>query len=209
MRWITILTLVLCVIVPVSLFSEVKEPKTGVGFAENMTQDGTELMLAGTGVRTKMMFKVYAGALYIDSAAKSELASFKSKASNPDQGLYDAIADGNFARMFLLHFVRDVESGKITEAFQESLAKNVDMKSPDIAKDAEAFLTASKIDMKEGQEMKVFIKGDEITVITPSGGSQPIKNSKLAGGVARIWIGKNPISEDMKKGMVSRLPQIL
>jgi Chalcone isomerase-like len=209
MNRITIFSLILCLLLPFLSFGEFKEPKTGVGFSETMNHDGTELLLAGAGVRSKMMVKVYAGALYIDNAAKSALASFKSKASKPDQSLFDAVADGSFSKMFLLHFVRDVDSGKITEAFRESLEKNVDMKAADIQKDAEAFLTASKVDMKDGQEMKVFIKGDEITVIAPSGVSQPIKNSKLAGGVARIWLGKNPISEDLKKGMVSRLSQIL
>jgi hypothetical protein len=209
MKRITIFGLILSVMVPFLLYGEFKEPKTGVGFSETMNHEGTDLFLTGAGVRSKMMIKVYAGALYIDTAAKSALEQVKSKAGKPDQSVYDAISDGNFAKMFLLHFVRDVDSGKIIEAFKESLEKSVDMKAADVQKDAEAFLTASKVDMKEGQEMKVFIKGDEITVITPSGSSQPIKNSKLAGAVARIWLGKDPISEDLKIGMVSRLPQIL
>jgi Chalcone isomerase-like len=209
MKRITIVGLILSVMVPFLLYGEFKEPKTGVGFSETMNHEGTDLILIGAGLRSKMMVKVYAGALYIDSTAKSALEQFKSKASKPDQSVYDAIADGNFAKMFLLHFVREVDSEKIIEAFKESLEKNVDTKAPDVQKDAEAFLTASKVDMKEGQEMKVFIKGDEITVTTPAGSSQPIKNSKLAGAVSRIWLGKEPISEDLKKGMVSRLPQIL
>lgn len=209
MKRIAIFSLILSVMVPFLLYGEFKEPKTGVGFSETLNHDGTDLFLAGAGVRSKMMIKVYAGALYIDTAAKSALEQVKSKAGKPDQSVYDAISDGNFARMFLLHFVRDVDSGKIIEAFKESMEKNIDMKAAGVQKDAEAFLTASKVDMKEGQELKVFIKGDEVTVITPSGSSQPIKNSKLAGAVARIWLGKDPISEDLKIGMVSRLPQIL
>lgn len=209
MKRITIFALILSIMGPFLLYAEFKEPKTGVGFSETMNHEGTDLMLAGAGLRSKMMVKVYAGALYIDSAAKSSLTQFKSKASKPDQSVYDAISDGNFAKMFLLHFVRDVDSGKITEAFNESLQKTIDMKAADVQKDAEAFLSASKVDMKEGQELKVFVKGDEITVTTPSGSAQPIKNAKVAGAVSRIWLGKNPISEDLKKGMVSRLPEIL
>lgn len=209
MKRIATFALILSVMVPFLLYGEFKEPKSGVGFSETMNHEGADLMLAGAGLRSKMMFKVYAGALYLDSSAKSALATMKAKASKPDQSVYDAISDGSFAKLFLLHFVRDVDSGKIIEAFQESLEKNIDMKSSDAQKDAEAFLTASKVDMKEGQEMKVFIKGDEITVTTPTGSAQPIKNAKLAGAVSRIWLGKNPISEDLKKGMVSRLPEIL
>lgn len=209
MSRIVFVGLILCAIVPVVLYGDAKEPKTGVTFSETMNHDGTELILAGVGVRTRMIVKVYAGALYIDAAAKSALVQYKSQASNPRQAAYDAIADGNFARMFVLHFVRDVDSGKITDAFREGLAKSIDLKAPDVQQDANAFLSVSKIDMKEGQEMKIYLKGDEITVITPSGSSQPIKDAKLTGAVARIWLGKDPISKDLKKGMLNRLQQIL
>jgi hypothetical protein len=63
--------------------------------------------------------------------------------------------------------------------------------------------------MKEGQQMQILLKGDEIIVTTPSGTSPAIKNKKLIPAVARIWLGTKPISEDLKKGMLSRLPEIL
>src|SRR5262245_4244873 len=106
--------IILAVLFPILGYSDVKEPKTGVSFPETINQDGTQLSLAGTGVRSKMMVKVYAGGLYLGDEAKTALAGFKGEAAKPTQAVFDAISDANFPRMFVLHFVRDVDSGKIT-----------------------------------------------------------------------------------------------
>lgn len=189
-------------------FAEVKEPKTGVSFQDTKDAGGKTLSLSGVGLRSKMMFKVYAGALYLDPSAKSDLASFKAQAANPPQALYDAICKGAFTKMFVLHFVRDVDHGKITESFQEGLEKSIKTDGPDAA-DVKAFLQAAGADVKEGQEISVLIGSDEITVTTPAGTSKAIKNANLANAIAAIWLGKDPISDDLKKGMVSRLSSIL
>jgi hypothetical protein len=57
--------------------------------------------------------------------------------------------------------------------------------------------------------MKILLKGDEVLVTTPAGPWPAIKNKKLVTAVARIWLGTKPISEDLKKGMLNRLPEIL
>jgi long-chain acyl-CoA synthetase len=201
--------LILAILFPFSAYSDVKEPKTGVLFSETINQDGSTLNLAGTGVRSKMMVKVYAGALYLGDEAKTALAQFKGQAAKPSQAVYDAICDAKFPRMFSLHFVRDVDAGKITDAFREGLEKSVNLNDPEIQNEAKAFLAASGVDVKEGQQLKIFLKGDEIFVITPHGSSKSIKNKKLVPAVAKIWLGKEPISEDLKKGMVTRLGDIL
>jgi long-chain acyl-CoA synthetase len=156
-----------------------------------------------------MMVKVYAGGLYLGDESKTALAGFKGEAAKPTQAVFDAISDANFPRMFVLHFVRDVDSGKITEAFQEGLSKSANLNDPEIQNDAKAFLSANAINMKEGQQLKIYLKGEDIIVIRPDGTSQTIKNKKLAPAVARIWLGKEPISDDLKKGMVNRLAQLL
>jgi hypothetical protein len=189
-------------------FAEVKEPKSGVGFPETMDASGKSLALGGVGLRTKMMFKVYAGALYLDPSVKSDLASFKAQAAKPSQQLYDEICNKPFTKMFVMHFVRDVEKDKIRESFEEGLGKSMNTSGTD-AGAVKAFLDAAGVDMKEGQLLSVAVSGDEVTVTTPAGAAQPIKNAALAKAVPAIWLGKSPISEDLKKGMVSRLPSLL
>jgi hypothetical protein len=207
MKMLVALFLVSAIVFPV--FGEIKEEKTGVGFAETISEAGKDLKLSGVGVRSKMMVKVYAAGLYLDSAALQDLAPSRDQISNAGQPLYDTIMNSAGARLFLLHFVRDVDAGKIVEAYEESLKKSIDMNSADVSKDAASFLAASKVDMKKGQQMQIQLVGDEITVVTPSGKSDVIKNKKLAAAVAGIWLGKDPISNDLKKGMISRLSGLL
>ena len=189
-------------------FADVTEPKTGVAFPESKDAGGKSLALAGAGLRSKMMVKVYAGALYLDPAVKTELASFKGQATKPTQALYDAICKGTFAKLFVLHFVRDVGKDKITESFSEGLEKSMDVQGAN-ASAVKTFLDASAVDMKEGQVLAVMVSGDEVVVTTPTGESKTVKSAALAAGVPAIWLGKDPVSEDLKKGMVSRLPSLL
>lgn len=203
------LSLLFCTLLLAAVCSaDVTEPKTGVAFPESKDAGGKSLGLAGAGLRSKMMFKVYAGALYLDPAVKTELASFKAQASKPAQALYDAICKGSFTKLFVLHFVRDVEKDKITESFSEGLEKNMDVKGANAAAVKE-FLDASAVDMKEGQVLSVMVSGDEIVVTTPAGTSKTVKSATLATAVPAIWLGSDPVSEDLKKGMVSRLPSLL
>lgn len=205
----SVLTVILCMLFVLPALAAVQEPKTGVSFDETINQSGTDLVLSGVGVRSKMMVKVYAAGLYIESSAKAELAQYKPEAAKPSDNLYNAIINGNFAKLFVLQFVRDVEGKQVSDAMKEALRKYPVMSEPDVQKDAEAFFAACATDMKSGQVLKIFIKGDEVTVIPPGGNPTVIKNKKLAAAVPAIWIGTNAISDDLKKGLVSRLQQIL
>ena len=153
--------------------------------------------------------KVYAEALYVDPSVKTALAQFEAEAAKPSENLYNALITGDFAKLFVLHFVRDAGSDKVADSMKDALSKNPNMSAPDVQKDTQAFVTACTVDMKDGQTLKVFVKGDEVTVIPPSGNATVINNGKLADAIPAIWLGKNPISDDLKKALVSRLPQIL
>lgn len=202
-------TVVLSFFLAFAAGASVQEPKTGVNFDETMNQSGADLVLAGVGVRTKMMVKVYAEALYVAPSVKTDLAQYKAEAAKPSENLYNALITGDFAKLFVLHFVRDVDGEKVGDAIKEALAKHPNMSAPDVQKDAQTFFAACTTDMKEGQFLKIFVNGDDITVIPPTGNPTSIKNGKLADAVPAIWLGKTPVSDDLKKALVSRLPQIL
>lgn len=205
----SLFAIVLSLLLTFSISASVQEPKTGVSFDETINQSGSDLVLAGVGVRTKMMVKVYAEALYVDPSVKTDLAQYKSEAAKPTENLYNALITGDFAKLFVLHFVRDVSGDKVSDAMKEALMKHPNLSAPDVQKDAQTFFKACTADMKEGQALKIFVKGDEVTVIPPAGNPTVINNGKLADAIPAIWLGKTPISDDLKKGLVSRLPQIL
>jgi hypothetical protein len=188
------------------LYAEIKEPKTGIIFQETLSQEGKDLKLAGTGVRTRFVVKVYAAGLYIDDTVLRDVSGFDP--ARPSQQMFDAISNSEGTRAFVLKFARDVDAGSIVNAFEEGLKKSIDLKSPDISVDAQKFLSASKVDMKEGQELAIHLNGEEIQVVSPSAKGELVKNKKLSAAIAGIWLGKNPISDDLKKGLVNRLLKI-
>src|SRR5262249_550319 len=185
-----LLVLALC---PVVVGQTVKEPKTDVPFAVTTDLDGKKLDLAGVGLRTKLIVKVYAAGLYLDRAAGAELARFKSQLAKPDQSVLDAIIHSGYDKLFVLHFVRDVGSGRIRDAFKEGLEKSMDVNAPDVSADVQKFLSTFKSDVKKGEELKLFVEGQQVTVINPAGDRTVIKNPKIAWGTTACWLGKDGV----------------
>lgn len=201
---LSVLFLLLLVSYPLQA-EDIKEPKTGVSFPERMTVDKTELLLAGVGVRTRLVVKVYAAALYFEASIKTDLSKFKDRLEKPDQAVYDAILQSPAAKLFVLHFVRDVDGTKIQEAFREGIEKSIDADDPAIQKDADTFLNASGEDVKQGDVLKIYVKGEEVKIFKPTGTSEAVTNGKLAPAVTGIWLGRKPVSDDLKKELISRL----
>ena len=80
----------------------------GVNLADTVTAGGQKLVLNGAGVRKKLFFKVYTGALYLPA-----------KQNSPD-----FILGADTPRQMSMHFTFDVEKEKIAEAWQEGLQGN-------------------------------------------------------------------------------------
>jgi Chalcone isomerase-like len=72
------------------------------------------LKLNGLGLRTKAMFKVYVGGLYLESPSK-------------DAG---AILAADQAKAIRMHFLRDLTKAQLVEAFQEGFEGNVKDRAP-------------------------------------------------------------------------------
>ncbi|MGH8649928.1 MAG: chalcone isomerase family protein, partial [Burkholderiales bacterium] len=80
----------------------------GVKLADKVQVGGSELMLNGAGVRTRVFFKVYVGALYLPK-----------KASAPEAALGEA-----GAKRILMHMLRDLEAEQLNSAFNDGFKKN-------------------------------------------------------------------------------------
>jgi hypothetical protein len=192
----------------IAVSADVQEPKTGISFPETVTVEQDVLRLAGVGVRTKLIVKVYAGALYLEPSIREEISNFQQQSAKPDQTFYDALIHARSAKLFVLNFVRNVEGNKIREAFEEGLEKTLKLQEADVNKDAEAFLRAAATDVKKGDILRIYIHGDKVKVISASGAVTDVENLKVAQAVTAIWLGRKPVSEDLRAGMVSRISEI-
>ena len=178
---------------------EVAESSTGVKFQSPLSAFGKSFTLLGTGVRKKFIVKVYAMALYAESGEGK-----KAYASSGEHGAA-WIAKGSFDKLAILHFVRDVESEKMRSAYTETLADELADSAPaDIRTAAQQFIAMFDHDAKSGGEVWVHTSGDGTVTVDQAGQKKSMKvPPALVRSIWNIWLGKKPISEDLKTGLVS------
>jgi hypothetical protein len=148
------------------------------------------LQLNGAGIRTKFFFKIYVSALYLSQ--KQNLAD-------------TIIADGHEHRV-ALHMLHELTSKKLYGAFSEAIEVN-HTHAELVALDAQMKQMAQIFD-----EVKEVKPGDVITLdYLPASGTQISVNGTARGtipgaafdrAILRIWLGSNPVQEDLKKAML-------
>lgn len=162
----------------------------GVKLADQVQVADTTLQLNGAGVRTKWFFKVYVGALYLPQKQSSAEA---------------VIADERVHRVSL-HMLRELSSTKLLGAFNEAIEAN---HTP-----AELADLASQLKQMEQifASFEGVKQGDVITLdYVPGSGTRVMVYGTLRGTIAgaafnrailKIWLGSEPVQQDMKKGML-------
>ena len=153
---------------------------------ETATLAGQKLVLNGAGLRKKAIFKVYVGALYLPS-----------KTSSADA----ALAAGS--AKVTMRFMRDVDAGKLRDAWTEGFANN---NAPDEVAKLKARIerfNALFTDVKEGEMIEVDLtNGASVTIGGKARGS--VEGDDFAKAVLRIWLGPKPPSDDLKAGMLGK-----
>ena len=161
----------------------------GVKFPDQVTVGSANLVLNGMGIRTKMFFKIYIGALYLPA-----------KQSDPAK-----ILGADEPKQLVMHFLyKNVEKAKLVEGWEEGFKNNSPDKVAalkdqidkfngfwsDMAKDDVAVLTYIP-----GTGTKVEIKGKEMGVI---------EGKDFAAALFAIWLGPKPPTGDLKKGLLGQ-----
>ncbi len=164
----------------------------GIKFPETVTVAGQELKLNGAGVRTKLVFKVYALGFYLPER-KSTVA--------------DVLASTGPRRIRIMP-MRDLSSDDFGMAFMKGLNDNV---GPE---ERTKLLPQTKAFGEMFAQFPGLKKGDELIVDwTPGVGSQAVLNGKKVGDVLpdlaffnaimRIWIGDKPVDAALKPKLLA------
>lgn len=191
MRTAAAVALVLALAAP-SLQADVTEPKSGTAFPDRVG----EMSLMGVGLRTKTMLKVkvYAIGLY---AADSSLPGLKGKSGD---ALANELVWGDYPKQLTMKFLRDLSADQIRGAFVETLA------GADAAK-RDAFVNYFG-DIKTGQEATLrWAPGGVLETTVAGQAKPPIADKNFAAAVYGIWLGQKAIQEDIKEGLVARVPR--
>ena len=162
----------------------------GVKLADKVQLGGSELTLNGAGVRTRVFFKVYVGALYLQQKA----------------GSTDAVLADAGAKRIVMHMMRDLDAEQLFSALEEGLKKNHTpeqlAKLEAQVKQLEGIFKAVKaaksgdvilLDYLPGAGTRVTVRGDDKGMIA---------GEEFNRALLRIWLGEQPADASLKRAML-------
>lgn len=163
----------------------------GVTVEKNITVAGQKLDLNGAGLREKLWYDLYVGALYV--TAKS------------DDG--KALVNADQAMAITLDITDEVVT-------QEKMKTSVEDGFGDSCTSKERKAIQSEINQFIGFFSEAIVKGDHFEIAyIPGQGTLVSKNAKYIGtikglkfkkGLFGIWLGNDPVDEDLKEGMLNQ-----
>jgi hypothetical protein len=132
--------------------------------------------------------KVYVGALYVTE---------KTKDSN-------AIVQAEAPKAVHMQFVRDVERGKVMDAFKEGFEKNSKNEAKALGPLLDRVAKTIPNEMKPGMRLTVtYLPGQGTTVVGPEG-EVTIEGKPFADAMFRNWLGGNAADKDLKNKLLGR-----
>ena len=162
----------------------------GVKVDDKATVGGQELMLNGAGVRTRLLFKVYVGALYVPQKTTS---------------VADVVGKNQARRMTLI-LQRDVSADQLLEALRAGLAENNSQADLDRIKgQVNEFYAIFKTvgEAKAGQVIHIDYTPAEGTRILLDGAAKgTIAGEPFNKALLMTWLGDRPVQESLKKAML-------
>jgi hypothetical protein len=161
----------------------------GVEMPNAVRVDGQRLTLNGMGVREATVFNVnvYVAGLYVEGG-RSRSAS--------------DILDTAKRKRLILHFVRDVERGDITEAFQTGFRQAAGSSYSSLSGSIRR-LNGWVSDMDEGDRMMfTYIPGTGLQVVVNGRNKGTIEGDDFARAFFNIWLGSNPPNAGLKSGLL-------
>ena len=164
----------------------------GVKLADKLrvSDAGPELILNGAGVRTRVFFKVYVGALYLQ---KKENAT-------------DAVLADAGPKRVAMHVLRDLTSEQLFSALKDGLGNNhtpgqLAKLEPQVKQLEDIFnaVKAAKngdvilLDYLPGAGTRVTVRGED---------KGTIPGEEFNRALLRIWLGNQPADASLKKAML-------
>lgn len=184
----SVVCLLLSVVAVLAFAAEVE----GVKLADKVRlgDAGPELVLNGAGVRTRVFFKVYVGALYLQQKSTSSEA---------------ALADTG-AKRVAMHLLRDLTADQLFSALNDGLRNNhtpeqlaaIELQ----VKQLEGIFNAVK-SAKAGEVILLdFVPGSGTRVVVNGDTRGTIPGEDFSRALLRIWLGETPADAGLKKAML-------
>lgn len=168
---------------------------SGIKFADSAKVGGKELQLNGLGVRTKVIFKVYAAGLYLTEPAAT----------------VEAVMKNEGPRRMQLVMMREVTSDEFGNSFMSGLNNNLEAQEKtrivtQISKFGEMFAQIDglkkgdvlDLDWVPGSGTTCYLNGKKIGETT--------QDVAFHNAVLKIWLGNKPADNSLKPKLLATAP---
>jgi len=162
----------------------------GVKLADKVQLGGAELVLNGAGVRTRVFFKVYVGALYLQQKANATEA---------------VLADAGPKRI-AMHVLRELTAEQLFSALKDGLGNNHSpeqlAKLEPQVKQLEAIFNEVKAAKKGDVILLDYLPGAGTRVTVRGDDKGTIPGEEFNRALLRVWLGNQPADASLKKAML-------
>lgn len=165
----------------------------GVAMPDKITVGSKQLTLNGMGVREATFLKVdvYVAGLYVQTPT-----------SNPS-----TLINTDEPKLLMLKFVRDVERKDIVDAWNQGFKGNATVPLAKLKPHIDQ-LNAWMPEFKRGDTLAfVYLPGEGVAVEVNNVRKGVIKDPDFARSLFSIWLGPNPPTADLKRGLLGKHPK--
>jgi len=159
-------------------------------FPDQIVLDGTDqpLQLNGIGMRTKLFFDIYIGALYTETSARTR----------------DDVLQQKGPKRMLMHFVYDeVGVDKLIAGWKEGFEENQSEDRMAVLQERINAFNAMFSTVKTGDEVLLDYVPGKGTIVTIKGESKgQIEGEDFYAALLDIWLGDEPADDDLKQALL-------
>ena len=191
------------------------EPQSKYSFMTRINFDNKGYALTGVSHRSYKGFLLYGIGLFIEEEpARRTYPKLVEKAGGSDPAQLRArdlaqnfILLGEFGKVAVLHFARDLTAAKIRDSYRDLFKANLKSDAaPALRQHTEEFLALFARDMKGGEDMMIHTTADgHINIISAGDKKTGPQDQTLCIDLWSLWLGPKSISEELKQGLVERV----
>ena len=163
----------------------------GVRVEERARVGDAELVLNGAGLRSKLFFKIYVGALYVPERT----------------AVAETLVAGSGPRRMVLRMLREMPADTLFGALREGLQHNTpeaEMAAlgPSLERMAAIFKAVGTA--REGDSIVLDFAGDGVAVGVNGEAKGRVGDGAFARALLRIWLGEHPVDAALKKALLGQ-----
>ncbi|HEY9237590.1 MAG TPA: chalcone isomerase family protein [Burkholderiaceae bacterium] len=192
--FLSLLAVLAALVTPLTVRAQTTDVN-GVKFPNTVQVANSKLTLNGAGVRHKVVFQVYAAALYTGS-----------KASTPE-----AVLSASGPQRLQIVMLREIGGNELGKLFTKGMEQNAQREEfsksiPGILRMSDIFFARKKLSAGESFAVEwVPGSGTQISINGKLEGA-PIKEPEFYAALMKIWLGNSPADPLLKDALLGRAP---